>query len=108
LPGDDPSQLRFIDIDGKRYAWKEILRLRRERIAAAREKQQPTLFKLRRDRRPPSQQNVRGRHEEPSLFKVDLNSHLIAAAYLAGVNYCPTARQYSYRSPSDTPSLIAF
>jgi hypothetical protein len=63
--------LRFIDIDGKRYAWKDIVRLRREQIAAAREKQQPTLFELRGDCRPASQQTVRGRYEEPTLFKVD-------------------------------------
>ena len=28
--------LKFIEIDGKRYAWKEILRLRREQTKAER------------------------------------------------------------------------
>jgi hypothetical protein len=63
--------LKYIEIDGKRYAWKDIVRLRREQTAASREKQQPTLFKLRRDCRPASQQTVRGGYEEPTLFKVD-------------------------------------
>jgi hypothetical protein len=63
--------LKYIEIDGKRYVWKDIVRLRRQQTGAAREKQQPTLFELRRDCRPVSQQTVRGRYEEPTLFKVD-------------------------------------
>jgi hypothetical protein len=63
--------LKYIQIDGKRYAWKDIVRLRREQTAAARQEQQPTLFELRDDSRPASQQTVRGRYEEPTLFKVD-------------------------------------
>jgi hypothetical protein len=38
--------LKFIEIDGKLYAWKEIVRLRREQTAAARQKQQPALFEI--------------------------------------------------------------
>ena len=63
--------LKYIEIDGKRYAWKDIVRLRREQIEAERRAQQPTLFELRDDCRPASQQTVRGRYEEPTLFKVD-------------------------------------
>jgi hypothetical protein len=63
--------LKFIEIDGKRYAWKDIVRLRREQVAAARQQQQATLFGLRDDSRPVSQQTVRGRYEEPILFDVD-------------------------------------
>jgi hypothetical protein len=63
--------MRYVLIDNKRYEWKEILRLRREQIEAERRAQQPTLFKLRDDRRPPSQQTARGRYEQPTLFKVD-------------------------------------
>ena len=62
---------KFIEIDGRRYAWKEIVRLRREQIEAERRMQQPTLFELRDDSRAASQQTVRGRYEEPTLFKVD-------------------------------------
>jgi hypothetical protein len=39
--------LKFVEIDGKRYAWKDIVRLRREQIAAERSAQQLTLFELR-------------------------------------------------------------
>jgi hypothetical protein len=38
--------LKFIEIDGKRHAWRDIVRLRRQQTATAREKQQPTLFKV--------------------------------------------------------------
>jgi hypothetical protein len=63
--------LKFIEIDGKRYAWKDIVRLRREQSAAIREEQQPTLFELRTDSRPVSQGTASGRYEEPTLFQVD-------------------------------------
>jgi hypothetical protein len=46
--------LRFIDIAGKRHAWKDILRLRRQQLEAQRRAQQPTLFELRDDCRPAS------------------------------------------------------
>ena len=63
--------LKFIEIDGKRYAWKDIVRLRREQIGAERHVQQPTLFEVRNDSRPASQQTAGGRYDEPTLFKVD-------------------------------------
>ena len=63
--------LKFIDIDGKRYAWKDILHLRRKQWEAQRRVQQPTLFELRDDCRPESQQTAAGRYEEPTLFPVD-------------------------------------
>jgi hypothetical protein len=62
---------KFIDIDGKRHAWKDILRLRREQLEALRRAQQPTLFELRDDCRPASQRSAAGRYEEPTLFRVD-------------------------------------
>jgi hypothetical protein len=34
----------FLDIDEKLYAWKALLRLRREQLDAQRRAQQPTLF----------------------------------------------------------------
>ena len=62
---------KFIELDGKRYAWKDILRIRREQTEADRRERQPALFALREDCRPASQQTARGRYEEPTLFKVD-------------------------------------
>lgn len=58
---------RFIVIDGKRYLWRDLLRLRREQRQAARTAQ-PALFPLKEDCRPPTQKTVRGRYEEPTLF----------------------------------------
>jgi hypothetical protein len=59
--------MRYVLIDNKRYEWKEILRLRREQLEAERRAKQPTLFKLRDDSRPASQQTARGRYEQPTL-----------------------------------------
>ena len=60
--------MRTIVIDGKQYDWKEIRRLRREQIQAAR-KPQLTLLELKEDTRPASQRSVEGRYTEPLLFK---------------------------------------
>jgi hypothetical protein len=62
--------LKYIVIDGKRYSWREILKLRREQKKEAR-KSQLLLFELQTDVRPPSQQSAAGRYQEPTLFKVD-------------------------------------
>jgi hypothetical protein len=62
--------VKTIEIDGKKYDWKEIRRLRREQIQAAR-KPQPTLFEMHEDTRPASQQTAEGRLQSPTLFKVD-------------------------------------
>ena len=60
----------FIVIDGKRYAWKDILKLRREQRKTARQPQL-TLFELKDDSRPASQRTAEGRFTEPMLFRVD-------------------------------------
>jgi hypothetical protein len=62
---------RFIEIDGKRYAWKDIRRLRRQQLEDERRHAQPTLFELHDDCRPASQQTTTGRYEERTLFEVD-------------------------------------
>jgi hypothetical protein len=58
----------FIVIDGKRYAWKDILRLRREQRKLA---MQPQLTLLKDDSRPASQRTAEGRFTKPTLFRVD-------------------------------------
>ena len=63
--------MRYVLIDNKRYEWKEILRLRRQQVEAERRAQQPTLFELRDDSRPASQQTPAGRYEQPMFFEVD-------------------------------------
>lgn len=62
---------RYLVLDGKRYQWAELLRLRKEQRKAAKKEQptQPTLFPLKEDCRPPTQKTARGRYEEPTLFE---------------------------------------
>jgi hypothetical protein len=59
--------MRFVEIDGKRYAWRDILQKRREQLTRSRQPQ-PTLFELKEDARPQSQRSAAGRYEEPTLF----------------------------------------
>jgi hypothetical protein len=59
--------MRYIEIDGKMYRWRDLLKLRREQRKAARQAQ-PVLFELKDDQRPKSQRTASSRFEEPSLF----------------------------------------
>ena len=58
---------KFIDIDGRRYLWRDILELRQQqrRVAKA---QQPALFELHEDCRPATERTAADRYLEPSLF----------------------------------------
>ena len=58
----------FIDIDGKRYLWRDIVLLRQQQREAARRAEQPPLFELRDDSRPQIERTAAGRYLEPSLF----------------------------------------
>ena len=64
------STLRFIEIDGKRHLWRDIVKLRQEQRRAAVKAQQPPLFELRDDCRPATDRTAAGRYREPSLFSV--------------------------------------
>lgn len=59
---------RYLVIDGKRYLWRDLLRLRKEQRQAAKTTQ-PVLFPLKEDCRPPTQKTTCGRYEEPTLFE---------------------------------------
>jgi hypothetical protein len=59
--------MRYIEIDGKKYAWRDLLKLRREQRKAARQAQ-PALFDLKEDNRPQTQRSASSRYEEPMLF----------------------------------------
>ena len=61
---------RYIIIDGKRHAWRDIVALRREQAKHERQPQ-PTLFELKEDARPPSARTAAGRYAEPTLFDGD-------------------------------------
>jgi len=62
------SRLRFIDIDGKRYLWRDLLRMRADQKKAHAAAQQLALFELNQDSRPAMARTAAGRYLEPSLF----------------------------------------
>jgi hypothetical protein len=62
--------MRFVEIDGKRYAWKDILQRRREQLQQSREPQ-PALFELKDDARPLTERTAARRYLEPTLFDRD-------------------------------------
>jgi hypothetical protein len=59
---------RFIEIEGKRILWRDLLKLRREQKQAYANARQPALFELIEDRRPPAERTAAGRYLEPTLF----------------------------------------
>jgi hypothetical protein len=66
------SSPKFINIEGRRYLWRDIVKLRQERCRAAAEAAgiQPPLFELREDFRPLAERTAASRYLEPSLFSV--------------------------------------
>jgi hypothetical protein len=62
------TSLRFIVIGGKRYLWRDVLRLRREQVREHANAKQPVLFELKDDSRPSAERTAAGRYLEPSLF----------------------------------------
>ena len=56
----------FVEIDGRRYLWRDLVALRQAQALSRAE--QPTLFELREDYRPPGERNAAERYCEPSLF----------------------------------------
>lgn len=57
---------RFIEIDGRRYSWRDLVALRRAQAQPRPE--QPARFELREDCRPAGERNAAERYREPSLF----------------------------------------
>ena len=57
---------RTIEIEGRRYLWRDLVALRRAQAQPRAE--QPALFELREDHRPPGERNAAERYREPSLF----------------------------------------
>jgi hypothetical protein len=62
------TRMKFIEIDGKRYLWRDVLQLRRDQKTAHAQAQQPALFELKDDRRPVAERTAAGRYREPCLF----------------------------------------
>ena len=57
---------RFVEIDGRRYLWRDLVQLYRAQAKPA--AQQLALFALREDHRPAGERNAAERYREPSLF----------------------------------------
>ena len=49
---------KFIEIDGKRFVWRDLLLCRREQLMATAKTEQPSLFEFKEDRRPVSERTV--------------------------------------------------
>ena len=60
--------MKYVIIEGKRIAWRDIFALRKEQKKAQRQ-QQLTLFELKEDARPQTQHTADGRYQEPLLFE---------------------------------------
>ena len=63
----------FIEIDGRRYLWRDLVALRRAQATPA--VQQPALFALREDHRLAGERDAAERYSEPSLFTMLERSH---------------------------------
>jgi hypothetical protein len=59
---------KFIEIDGRRHLWRDLLQQRKEQQAAAARTQQLALFELKDDCRPATERTAGGRYQQPSLF----------------------------------------
>lgn len=92
------TRLRHIDIDGKRYLWRDILEMRRAQKTAHAATLQLALFELRHDCRPEAARTSAGRYLEPSLF--DGSGRAVIRAFEEGVP--------QLRAPSSPPNKTTF
>ena len=58
---------RFIEIEGRRFLWRDLVTLRRAQAQPRAE--QPVLFELREDHRPPGERSAAERYREPSPLR---------------------------------------
>lgn len=62
---------RFVEIDGKLYAWRDVLAMRQPQLEAFRRPaEQSALFDLIEDHRTQTQRTASNRYSEPSLFNL--------------------------------------
>ncbi len=61
------ARAAFIEIDGKRYLWRDILELRKQQLKEPR-REPPPLFALKHDMRPALTRRADDRYREPGLF----------------------------------------
>jgi hypothetical protein len=67
--GEIMASPKFIEIEGKRFLWRELLQRRRDQLAAEKT-EQPALFELKEDSRPIPERTAAGRYREPGLFSL--------------------------------------
>lgn len=58
----------YIEVNGKRYPWRDLVELRRQQLAAEAKAVQPPLFDLREDRKPATEATATLRYLEPTLL----------------------------------------
>ena len=64
--GADPvTAPRFMDIDGKRYLWRELVERGKAQVKKAAIPEQPTLFAEHEDRRPPGERSAAETYDRP-------------------------------------------
>jgi hypothetical protein len=68
MRADAMPQPRFVEINGRRHLWLDLVAMRHAQAAPKFE--QPALFELREDHRPAGERNAAERYREPSLFAV--------------------------------------
>ena len=56
---------RFMDIDGKRYLWRELVERGKAQVKKAAIPEQPTLFDEHEDRRPPGERSAAETYDRP-------------------------------------------
>ena len=66
--GTSTARPRFIEINGQRLLWKDVVAAHREQAKRLAQPEQPALFELREDHRPPDERNAAERYLEPRLF----------------------------------------
>ena len=60
------SRRAIVLVDGKPFAWRDLVAMRRAQMQPRTD--QPPLFELREDHRPPAERSAASRYREPSLF----------------------------------------
>lgn len=63
------ARIRFVELDGKKYAWKAVVEEYRQQAKAAKTPEQPMLFEsLHLDHKPLGERTAAERFEQPNLF----------------------------------------
>jgi hypothetical protein len=65
------SRPAHLIIDGKAHSWRELVERRKAQLKEAAIPEQPALFEMHEDRRPPGERSAAERYREPSLFSLE-------------------------------------